>query len=542
MSTVNLSITGATTTPPTYALDATSLPTVVNGTIASNLFTATANAASAQTFDYVTATNITAISANMKFTPSTILNIDATSTTGNTKFNYFANNTVQVGSKILTDVGGTVNEITVAAGNQTSNSIFDNSWGQLSYASLEDGSLIAVGNSNRKLARSVDGGLSWTYLTTLGGTGTISGIAGACYFLGKAYVGLIYTTNQSTINLWASSDWINWTSVHNQTFSNAGSCGVATNGTILSVLYGDFNSADLATTRDIYIFSSLDGISFTARTTQSFTPATGVASATMLEHRYSNGKFISSAYRGALYSNDGINFTKYQTGLTEYIISVNYFNSLFIIARQDNTSFVIYSSPDLLTWTLRQSAAGATYWGRITNSGTTIVLPVYNSTTVYTSTNGTSWTSNTATGAAFSAYSSAYSQGKFIYGKISTRELWSSTTGTSGWLSVNLETNNGYTFTMTSPSISIPTWAAIGGQQLQYSVSTTSTPSFSTATLSYTRSTNLVTATSANVTGQSGTHVQLKALALNSGDILSQIGATITTVNVPYGSLLWNFV
>lgn len=542
-SSETLSITGSTTTPPTYALDATSLPTVTNGTIASNLFTATANNASAQTFDYVAGGTVESITPQMKFVPGTVLTVDPASTTGSTKFNYSASNTVQVGSKLLVDVGGTVSEITVAAGSQASVSVFDSGWGQLSYANLEDGSLIAVGTSNRKLARSTDGGTSWTFLATLGGTGAISGIAGACYFLGKAYIGLIYSTNQSTINLWSSSDWTTWTSAHSQTFTNAGSCGVATNGAVLSVLYGTYNAPGFGT-QDIRPFSSTDGMIFTVRTEQSFIEDGTGNSAVLLEHRYSNGQFISACYRGALSSPDGINFTKYQATVSQLIISIDYFNSLYIIARQDNYStFAIYSSSDLTTWILRQTAAGATYWGRILVSSGLLTLPVYNSTTVYTSANGTTWSNNTATGAAFSAYSGAYNNGQFIYGKISTREMWISSTGTSGWTDVNPDAAT-YQFTMTSPSIVVPAWAGLGGQTEQFSVSATSTPSFVAATIpAYTRSGNVITAMYAQVTGQSGTHVQLKALTLNSGDALSQIGATLEagtlqTINGKTGLIL----
>ena len=116
---ITLSITGATTTPPLYALDAISLPTVVNGTIAGNLFTATANAASAQSFDYVATSPVTAIIPKVQFTNGNVLTIDPSSTVGNIKFNYSVNNTIQVGSKVQVDVAGAVSEITVAAGSQS---------------------------------------------------------------------------------------------------------------------------------------------------------------------------------------------------------------------------------------------------------------------------------------------------------------------------------------------------------------------------------------------------------------------------------------
>lgn len=534
---VTFSITGATTTPPLYALSSTTLPTVSNMTIAGNVATATANSASAQTFDYVTANNILQVTPKMTFTNGNVLSVDPTSTTGSTKFNYATTNTVQVGSKVQVDIGGTVSEITVAAGSQSGNAVFDSGWGQLSYADVNDGSLIAVGTSNRKLARSTDGGSTWSYLATLGGSGAVSGVAGACYFLGKMYIGLIYTTNQSTINLWSSSDLVTWSSAHSQTFSNAGSCGVATDGVTLSILYGIAN-IDAVGTQSVYPFSSTDGTTFTAGTTQTFTAVdTG---ALVLEYRYINTKFVAALYKGLLSSTDGINFTKYQASPLQLIISISYFNSLYISAFQDDTSFNIYSSPDLATWTLRQAAAGATYWGRIVASGSLLTVPVYNSTTVYTSSNGTTWSNNTATSAAFSAYSGAYYSGKFVYGKISTREIWTSTTGTAGWTSVNLDIAT-YQFTMTSPSITVPTWAALGGQTEQYSVSATSTPSFVAAnTPVYTRSTNDITITYAAVTPSAYTHLQLKALTMNNGDVLKQIGADIRidvdfNITVPVG-------
>ena len=91
----------------------------------------------------------------------------------------------------------------------------------------------------------------------------------------------------------------------------------------------------------------------------------------------------------------------------------------------------------------------------------------------------------------------------------------------------------GYQFTITSPALPVPDAVYLGGQSLQYYVGTGSTPTWTNATVSYSDAAGLITAT-ANIAATTGTHVQLKA-TLKKGDILSQIGATLTIAGAGSG-------
>ena len=193
---------------------------------------------------------------------------------------------------------------------------------------------------------------------------------------------------------------------------------------------------------------------------------------------------------------------------------------------------------------MRTTALGGT-WTNVYTS-TNIATPCYEngkyiatqlgSKTVHTSTDGISWSSSSVT-----------MTGDFgLVFSISVADLHHMASGerpnnanlimtlnftTLAWTESALG-GTLYTVTATTPSLTVnsPTWVALGGETMQYSVGTTSTPSFSAATTpTYTRSGNVITATYAQATGTSGVHVQLKAATLNSGDVLSQISATLTS-------------
>lgn len=522
---VALSIAGATNNPPVYALDTTSLPTIANGTVASNVFTASANAASAQTFDYVSSGDISSITPQMKFVPGTVLTVDPASTTGSTKFNYSASNTVQVGSKLLIDLAGAISEVTVSAGSQNSSSstngvifILNTSTGRLYTSSNK---LTSIDSTNLE-------------------TSVLTSITNAAYFNNKYYLsgfcsggdGIIYT----------SSDLVNWSIA--DTLVGYPRCVVMSNGSILSCAYGK-NSYNLLTIR-----TSTDGSTFTTQTTALGVSVQGggAQQGTIIWcGQYQNGYFLIRAGAASLYSVDGITYAVVNSG-GDGGYGIGKFGSYFIL-NQYNASILI--STNFSSWSAADGTNRGSVIGQVSvNTANTKVCIVAASGTAYYSTTGNTF-SNITIGTGYTPVGSNSGQTCAVVGDTIINATttpgrvnisndfgltWTSldlSASISGTLSVASVSNisSGYQFTMTSPSIAKPNWAALSGEQLQYSVSATSTPALTTATSpTYTRSGNVITVTYAQVTGLSGTHVQLKASSLNSGDVLSQIGATLLTV------------
>ena len=140
------SITGSTTSGSVYSLDATHLPTVVGGSIATNLFTATADNASAQSFDNVVGSGITALTPQMVLTPGSIFTVDGTSTNTSLVLLNSTSGLLSNGSKIWCDDGGTIKNIT--AGNVVATTQ-DNSgapWVQQTLPSNANWNSITYGN------------------------------------------------------------------------------------------------------------------------------------------------------------------------------------------------------------------------------------------------------------------------------------------------------------------------------------------------------------------------------------------------------------
>lgn len=520
-----LSIVGNTTASPTYALDTTSLPTITGGSIASNVFTASANNASAQTFDYVASGVVESITPKMQFKP-TVLTVDPSSTTGNTKFNYSASGTVAVGSKLLVDVAGAVSEITVAAGSQTTTVAWETKTTNEFTVMYGDGLGHVVGlvrNSTSSIGYSSDFGATWSFSSlAVAGSQSILGMAyyngiwvictGANY-LNQAQTsldnGVTWTktleigggspfshpfhngTNFCWINngrMYTSSDGVNWSSHSISGLSGYSFCVAYGNGMYLAISqYSNDNK----------LFKSSDGSTFTQISNASLPISPSWSGNTTPMYSY------LAAYNGNIWC---ISPTYQGNNQNSVILSSDNLNSF-------------YSSGAILP--------AATSRICVANVGTKILvanMALNNGAGILTSSdNATTW--DTAS-SGFPAWT-----GSFITGITGGKEFWAFTFPNSTSLGSIKYTgsNGGYQFTMTSPSIAKPDWAALSGQQLQYFVGASSTSSFSSATLSYTRSGNVVTATGAATT-VNGQHVQLKALSLNSGDILSQIGANLATV------------
>lgn len=520
--TINYRITGASTSAPLYALNSTTIPTTSNVTVSGNVVTATANSASCATWNYAPGGVITSITPQVKFTP-TALTIDPSSTTGNVKLVYGTSGTVSVGSKLITTTSGTTTQITVTAGSETTNSVFSASDGTIDFIECaEDGSLFAMGRTTRRLYRSTDGGFSFYYLATLGGTGSAV-LTSVCKFSGQWYAGLCYQSSQSnTINLWGSVNLITWTSQHSATFTNAGSCGVATNGTLLSVTYGGDDSSFQTTLQGYY---STNATTFTVCNSNNVS-ATQIV---IYDYRYTNGKFVVAGSGIICQSSDGITWNNLNifSGITnQFAATTLYFNgSIYLIGGYHPTVGGIYSSNNFSSWTQRQNISGASTTKLLQNSNTYIV-GAQGTTSIYYSTNGTSWNLQTVSGASFPAVTGAYSSisNKFIYGNNGNQLMRYSANGTT-WNSQDLATNSGYTFTITSPSISVPNACYLGGQTLDYYVGQSTTPTWATATLSYSDSAGLITVAGGAIS-VSGSNLQLRVQNLNNADVISYIGSS----------------
>lgn len=515
-------ITGGTDTGYTYALNGVHLPTLASMTISSNVATATSNNASAQSWDYVASNNVTGITPTMKMTLAPIT-IDPTSTIGNLKLQSNISGLLVNGDKLIYDTGSAIAETTGITVSETPASVFDSSWGQLDFCSANN-VLFAFGKSNRKLAYSLDRGITWLYSATIGGTGTAN-LQNVAFFNSTYYLSLMYNTNQGTINLYSSSDLINWNVADSQTFTNAGSVGVATNGIILSVAYSHRGGSGGGDT--IRIRSSNDGVIFINSTT-----LTSINTDTFIvDYTCNNSQFLLSAWS---YGSKSINGTTWDTNIatnTQPITHLFYHNNIyFACVYGGGAAGGIKTSTNWSTWTQPLSLGNGSSCNLVVNSSNYIALK-YNTNNYYTSVDGISWNTHTQAGALFDGSATTLNDNGYI-GKTSTQEMWVYNTLETSWTSTNLATS-GYLYTITSPSlpVAIPTKVYKGGQGLQYSVQASSISAFSTPTSpTFTRAADSVTKTYATVTGLSGTHVQLKAINYNTGDILTSLEGALITV------------
>lgn len=550
-ATVNLSITGGSTTPPTYALNSSNL-TVTNATIASNVATAIADGATAQTVDYVATGNVSNIIAKMQYKPL-VLPIASGSSTGSIKVNYSENNTLQVGSKILVTKNGATTEETIAAGSQTGSSTVSMPNGISTVTteasrilSNEDGSLLValyVTGSGATSAvvskRSVDGGVTWSSAITIlsADSVTYSGqnLGGACFgngifvFCVKTYNGnygytFITTNDGNAFNTNEISRWednqrhlsnILWDGTHFICLlSGTTVWGNTTQPSRLISTNGLSWSSTLITgypvDSGVPKFFAYDGsgtylcylprLSATSGTTNMIFKSTDNCltwSSLTTSFTYNQGSFITLGASGVIV-NGCTHFKGNWYGVIDFYGGANN-----VWRSADLENFEILTTPNISQVTFFIATNDVLYRGQ---SNTTTII-------------------DKLLGNAFSAFSALNSM---------------STSGQNGTISVNNTIYNtiskitpGYQFTITSPALPVPDAVYLGGQSLQYYVGTGSTPTWTNATVSYSDAAGLITAT-ANIAATTGTHVQLKA-TLKKGDILSQIGATLTIAGAGSG-------
>lgn len=502
------SIVGNIDNPPTYALNSTHIPTLTNASIVANKVVASANAASATTWNYSTGA-VTQIIPYVVFTP-TALTIDPSSTTGSIKVNYTTNNLLQVGSKVLVTDGGVTTEETIAAGSQATLDIFDSGWGTLLALGIPSGKLFLVGQSNGKIAVSTDDGQNWQYAGQPI-VGAVYESAASIVEFGGNYYSCWGVTGQTTVTIFKSVDLLNWTSVYTYSATIARKAHLATNGTILRVVFFG------ALSESIYMYGSNDGATWSSITTFS-----GVSNQYLYGFMYQNGKWLLAANSKGYFSNDGTSYTTYSAPILGGLLTLGYINSLYVMYTYENygSGIGIYSSPNFSIWTFRQSVSLLEGNYFFFNSDT-IFLAGHGSTTIFSSTNGTSWTTQTTL--SINAFNGGSTDDAIVVGVKSSQNInykYQSNAWTNG------ATASGYQFTITSPSLPVPDAMYLGGQSLSYSVSTTITPSYTNATLTYVDNAGVITATGAQDVA-TGNNVMLKFEGMNSGESMQEIGAAL---------------
>lgn len=504
-------ITGATNSPPTYAFNSTTIPTVSNVTIAANVGTATANAGSLATWDYVAASNVSKITPSFTMQPVD-LTIDPSSTTGSIKVNYTTNNLIQVGSKVLVTDGGVTTEETIAAGSQAANSFIDSGWGTLLALGIPSGKLFLVGQSNGKIAVSNDDGQSWQYAGQPI-VGAVNESAASIVEFGGDYYSCWGVTGQTTVTIFKSVDLLNWTPVYTYSATTARKAALATNGALLRVAIFSATAGNA-----IYLYGSNDGNTWSSITTFSG----GDVGHYLYQFCFVSGKWLLCGNSRAYYSDDGNSFVTYNPGINGGILGLSYIAGLYVMYTYTSIGggLGIYSSADFSTWIIRQSVS-APEGNYFFYNSTTIYLAGNGAKTVYSSTNGTAWATQTTL--SNNAFNGAATDDAIVIGIPSSQNI-NYKYQSNSW--TNSATSSGYQFTITSPSLPVPEAMYLGGQVLGYSVQTNSSPDWQTTTLTYSDNSGVITATASEYT-VSGTHVRLKVENLNNGDIVSMVGADL---------------
>ena len=499
----SFSITGATTSGSTYSLDATHLPTVVGGTIATNLFTATADNASAQSFDNVVGSGITALTPQMVITPSSLFTVDGTSTNTTLVLLNPASGLLSNGSKVWADDGGNMKSITTGNVVETTQDNSGAAWvqqtlpvsAQWTSITYGNGLFVAVASLGTIAATSPDG-VTWTQRTIP------SGDWQSVTYGNGLFVAIGAQGNNSVIT---SPDGVNWTQ---RTLP-------ATSAYWWSITYG--NGLFVAVGGiGTYAVSSPDGVTWTNRTLSS--------SANWRAVTYGNGLFIAINDQGGVTrSTNGITWTNETSGTLANLRAITYGNGLFVAVGYNSN--IVTTSTNGTAWTPSTLPINGAWSAIAYGNGLFNAMIGGGAGKTATSIDGINWIQHNING--FNWYSLTYSNGLFV---------------SIGYSSNIAATSNAgyykkYTCTALSPSLTnVPTWVAKGGQTLAGSISTTSTPNFVTVVpTSYTatRVSNTLTITANQLSGfTSGTHVQLKAQSLNNGDVMSALNAVSNAQNI----------
>jgi hypothetical protein len=467
----------------------------VGGSIATNLFTATADNASAQSFDNVVGSGITAVTPQMVITPSSLFTVDGTST--NTSLVLLSSTTglLSSGGKVWADDGGTMKNVTTGNVVETTQDNSGAAWVQQTLpatvpwtsVTYGNGFFVAISNTTSG-AKSTDG-VTWLSVTLPNGSNMSwqSVTYGNGLFVAVASLGTIAAT---------SPDGVTWT----QRTIPSGDWQSVTYGNGLFVAVGGGGT---------YAVSSPDGITWTNRTLSSSANWRAVA--------YGNGLFIAVNDQGGVTrSTNGITWTNEGSGTLANLRAITYGNGLFVAVGYNSSIAVV--STDGITWTPSTLPVNGAWAAIAYGNGLFNAMIEGGAGKTATSTDGINWAQHNITG--FNWHSLTFGNGVFVSVTSSSN---TAATSNAGYFKK-------YTCTALSPSLTnVPTWVAKGGQTLAGSISTTSTPNFTTVVpTSYTatRVSNTLTITANQLSGfTSGTHVQLKAQSLNNGDVMSALNA-----------------
>jgi hypothetical protein len=267
----------------------------------------------------------------------------------------------------------------------------------LNRISFATGHFVVIGAEGTLLTS--EDGSRWTKQTIE----TVEPLVGITHGNGR----FVVSTRSGTLLL--SPDGINW--------------DVKTNAFPMAEIFSSFQAnyyhlgfgngrfvAAVASERGSILYSSLDGVAWTPRYTNSMTGISGLV--------FGNGRFVASANGGQriLSSTDGENWTT-QTGVDRfYSTGVGYGNGVFFIGGQCRP---ILTSTDGVSWTERKGENFQCLNGFAYGNGVFVAVssvccgPVRVMTTLLSSSDGVTWTPRTV-GSAYLLRSIAYGNGIFI--------------------------------------------------------------------------------------------------------------------------------
>lgn len=241
---------------------------------------------------------------------------------------------------------------------------------------------VTTGSKTNKYIYSTNNGASWAE-----GTFPVTEAFYQVCSNGSVVVALLSSGSTTLNTAYYSYDGINWAG----TTTQAGVFG--TNGCSLTVnSSGMFCAVSASTASDTRAMTSTNGITWTARTV----PAGGWTSIC-----WTGQYFVASA--GATTTNficrstDGINWQTVNIPFTGYALSITSDGNGKVLTAQSTgaSTAAAYSTDHGATWN-STTLPVAGQFRALMCVGNTWMVPRYNSNTIYTSTNLTSWTSTTA--------------------------------------------------------------------------------------------------------------------------------------------------
>lgn len=548
-----MSITGATTAPPTYALNSTSLPALVNMTITGNVAIATSSSASAETFNYVSTNNITNTIPQIKYIPylntvdntikvnpnSTVgrLLLDSNSLTGiiNGDSLLYNNGTSIVSTTSITKSVNTTFVANAATGNSP--------YGLCTYVIGAD-SYVTVCNGNFISGNTIQtykwNGTAWI---SQGTTATGSGPRGVTFFTIGADSYLAVANGFADSMQWYKWNGTAW--VSQGTLSTGGfpiRLVAYTFGGVQYLAVANYTGNNVS----IYQWNGTtfvqlgSNISISPGSSPSDLTAFVISGVQYLAVSCGNGIVALLTWNGSAFTvsypiilSAAYSITSFVYNSTQYLSFVDNVNGYLFTFSWNGTTFIQVgtyattgSNPQAITSYVNN---GAPYVFVLNYNDNNMGTYMFNGNDMLLMQTATAVGGSPITVATIDINNVTY-----VVNTNSTSNTFSNSRFYPG------------AYVITSPSLSVaaPSYVAKGGHTLQYSVTETGTPVvYNNATLGYTLSGNVVTAVGGS-SATSGKYVKLKGSAFNVSDILSQIGATLTVAGggSSTSSFMWNLV